>query len=88
MRAHSRGSDGVKLARTWCVDNLPSVRCLMIGPRWRRHFGVERRPLCEVRPPWHALVRHGRRWVLCFTLEDDVRERVLDGIRPGVYAEW
>ena len=92
MNAHSRGANVRRrsIARIWCVDNLP-VRALLIGPRWRSHFGVEKRAIADVRPPWHALIRQGRRWVLCFTLEDDVRERVIEHgeeLRPGVFAMW
>lgn len=85
------------VARLWCLDRLPTVRTLMLGPKWKRYFSVEQRPLSEIRPPWYALIRHGRRWVLCFTLEEDVRERVTSGgwsherydeLRPGVFAMW
>lgn len=83
--------------RIWNVDLLPTVRCFMVGRGWMKHFGVEQRPLEDVRPPWFDRVREGRRWVLCFTLEADVRELVTTGgwsherfeeLRPGVFAMW
>lgn len=87
------------MRRLWNVDALPGVRCRLMGPRWRQHFGVEQRPIDEVRPPWMNECRVGRRWVLVFTLEQDVRELVttagagapepdpeFDELRPGVFA--
>jgi hypothetical protein len=73
------------------------VRALLMGPKSKRHFGVQQRSIEEIRPPWWALVRQGRRWVLVFTLEEDVRELVtiggwqherFDELRPGVFAMW
>jgi hypothetical protein len=63
------------------------VRTWMWGPRWRSLFGVRHVPLVEVNPiaaPYHPADKK----VWLFTLEDDVRERVLEEIRPGVYADW
>lgn len=74
--------------RVWNLDNLPTVRCFMCGRGWRSHFGVEQRPIAAVKPPWWPLCRLSRRWVLVFTLEEDVRERVLDELQPGVVAMW
>ena len=80
--------------RLWNLDNLPSVRCLMVGPRWMRSFGVEQLPIAKVQPPWWEECRVGRRWVLVFSLEDDVQELVQKGwmardeLRPGVFAAW
>lgn len=62
----------------------------MWGPGWRKAFGVREVPLADVSPssvPFHP---RGKK-LLMFTLEDDVRERVMigrDELRPGVYAEW
>jgi len=76
--------------RIWNLDRLPQVRCLLVGPRWKRGFNVQRVPIADLIParevPWH---RPGRR-VLVFTLEEDIRERVLMGLelRPGVVAQW
>jgi hypothetical protein len=78
----------LNVRRCWCVDRLPRVRTLMLGPRWRQAFGVEQRPIAEINPPWAMQVRADRKWVLVFTLEDEVRERVLEEIRPGIFAQW
>jgi len=77
--------------RIWNVDGLPMVCTFLCGRRWRADFGVEQRPIAEVNPPWADLCRADRRWVLTFTLEDDVRERVIEHgeeLRPGVFAMW
>lgn len=79
------------VARIWNIDELPVVSCLLIGPKWRRHFNVEQRPIASVNPPWAPLCREGRRFVSVFTLEEDVRERVVfqgEELRPGVFAMW
>jgi len=76
-------------SRLWSIDNLPMPRAWLTGPRWRSAFGVERRSITEVKPPWANQVRAGRRWVLCFSFEEDVRERVLEEeLAPGVLPEW
>jgi hypothetical protein len=73
----SMGADNLVMARRlWNADHLPMPRVFMIGPRWRRHFGVKSEP------------RAFRSSKLTFTFEPDVRELVLDEIRPGVYAQW
>lgn len=73
--------------RLWTNDRLTMPRVLMVGPRWRSHFGVRAVPIAEFNPA--AVGYHARtKKVLVFTLEDDVRERVLDEIRPGVAAMW
>lgn len=64
--------------RLWSLDALPMVRAFMYGPRWKKHFGVAFK--------FVAFPADGR--VLAFTLEDEIRERVLDEIRPGVIAQW
>jgi hypothetical protein len=66
----------VSARRLWNDDNLPMPRAFMIGPKWRRHFGVrsERRAFASTK--------------LTFTFEDDVRELVLEQLRPGTVAEW
>jgi hypothetical protein len=46
------------------------------------------RPIADVDPPWASRCRAGRKFVLVFTFEDEVRERVLEEIRPGVFAQW
>lgn len=71
----------------WSFDELPRARVWMTGPHWRRLFGVQQVPLVDVAPDSARFHRPGKQ-VLLFTFEDDVRELVLEEIRPGVYAEW
>lgn len=74
--------------RLFSLDRL-RVRVWMWGPRWRRAFGVREVPLTEIAPesvPYHPRARG--KTLLVFSLEDEVRERVLEEIRPGVYAQW
>lgn len=73
-------------ARLYSADRL-RVRVWMWGPRWRSAFGVTRVPIAEFDPRVAPLFRPGTK-LSVFTLEEDVRERVLDEIRPGVYAMW
>lgn len=62
----------------------------MWGPKWRRYFDVREVAIADLDPaavPFHP---RGKK-LLMFTLEDDVRERVMIGreeLRPGVYAMW
>jgi hypothetical protein len=60
--------------RLCCLDNLPMLRVFLHGPRWRARFGVRK--------------SHGTWGPLIVTLEDDVRERVCEELRPGVCAQW
>jgi hypothetical protein len=79
------------VTRLWCVDNLPMVRAMFIGPRWKSQFGVEKQLLEHVRPPWFGKCKLSRRFVHVFSLEDEVRERVVwqgEELRPGVFAMW
>lgn len=64
------------MRRIFNDDHLPMPRVFMHGPRWRRHFNVQA----------VSVWGHGSR--LVFSFEEDVRERVQEEIRPGVYAEW
>lgn len=76
--------------RMWSLDRLPMPRAFMRGPKWRRLFGVEERPIADVAPDQASWHRPGRK-LLMFTLEDDVRELILpeeNQIRPGVLPEW
>jgi hypothetical protein len=74
--------------RLWSLDRLPMARAFLTGPRWRSTFDVQKRSLAEIRPPWWRHVRSGRKWVWVFTLEEDVRERLLEELSPGVFAQW
>lgn len=73
--------------RLYSLDHLPMVRVWMHGRRWRRHFGVREVPIAEFAPSSAPYHRPGKK-LLVFSLEDDVRELVLEELRPGVYAEW
>jgi len=74
-------------SRIYNVDGLRMPRCWMWGPKWKRHFNVRAVPITDVFPqsaPYH------RPWatVLVFTFEEDLREMILEEIRPGVHAMW
>jgi hypothetical protein len=79
--------------RMWSLDNLPQPRAWFYGPKWKRHFNVQERPIAEIDPVAAQLHRPGRK-LLMFTFEDEVRELTSRGfnepeeIRPGVFAEW
>ena len=93
MTAHNPStSRGARIApasaASGSIDELPMPRAWMHGPRWQSHFGVTQRPIADVDPPWASRCRAGRKFVLVFTFEDEVRERVLEEIRPGVFAQW
>ena len=60
--------------RVWSPDRLPMPRALFHGPKWRRRCDVYL--LGSVTPK------------LVFSFEDEVRERVLEQLRPGVFAMW
>jgi hypothetical protein len=75
------------LRRMWSLDQLSMPRAFFTGPKWKRLCGVEERPIADVLPEAATYHRPGRK-LLLFSLEDDVRERVLEELRPGVYAEW
>lgn len=72
--------------RLFSLDRL-RIRVWMWGPRWRSSFGVRRVLLSEIAPESAPYHRPGKT-LSVFTLEDDVRERICDEIRPGVYAQW
>jgi hypothetical protein len=76
-----------RLRKLHSLDNLPALRCFLHGPKWRRHFGITETPIAEIDPNAARFHRPGRK-LLLFTLEADVRERIQEEIRPGVYAEW
>jgi hypothetical protein len=69
------------MRRMACLAPLPNIRVFLHGPRWRRTFDVK-----EVAT---ALPRGGPvRLVLLYDFEADVRELVLDELRPDVFAMW
>jgi len=74
------------IRRIYSLDGL-RTRVWMTGPKWRRFFDVHQRPLGEVYQDRAAFL-NPRKHVLVFTLEDDIRELVLEELRPGVYAQW
>jgi hypothetical protein len=73
--------------RMWSLDQLPMARTFMTGPRWRSSFGVLEVPIVELDPDAARFHRPGRK-LLMFSLEEDVRELLLEEIRPGVFAAW
>src|SRR5688572_10839193 len=75
-------------SRIWSIDDLPMPRAWFHGPKWKPLCGVTQRPIAEVNPPWANRVRANRRFVLVFTFEEEVRERVLEQLAPGVFAMW
>lgn len=76
-----------KIRRMWSTDRLPMPRAFFFGRRWKKLCGVTEQPIAEVDPEAAKYHRPGRK-LLLFSLEDEVRERVLEEIAPGVYAEW
>lgn len=75
------------LRHIYSVDDLPMPRAFMHGPKWRRHFEVQAVPIAVLSPALASFHRPGRT-VLTFSFETDVRELVLEQLRPGVFAEW
>lgn len=73
--------------RVYNLEQLPLPRCYMCGPKWRRLFDVEERLLADIRPESAIYHRPGKT-ILVFSFEHDVRELVLEELRPGVFAMW
>lgn len=83
-----RGRRRRSVRRMWSLDRLTMPRAFFCGPKWKRLCGVTERPIAEIDPAAAALHRPGRK-LLMFSLEDEVRERVLPPeIRPGVIPMW
>lgn len=72
--------------RIYVLDGLRTSRVWMHGPRWRSSFGVREVPLVDLLHP--PCVSNTKRKVLTWSFEDDIRELMLDEIRPGVFAQW
>jgi hypothetical protein len=83
----SVGADRQRMRRVWIAPVLRNVRVFMYGPRWQRHFDVQRRPVADIDPEAARYHRAGKR-LLIYDVEADVRERVLEELRPGVVAQW
>lgn len=56
-------------------DALPALRVVLCGPHWRTLGGA-------------ASVWHGDQVRLVYDVEPDVRERVVEQLRPDVVAMW
>lgn len=83
------------IRRVYSSDNLPMVRFWFHGPKWRRHCGVESRlgadtfiptsdVITGVRYSFKATTKH----VLIATLEEEIRERIMERIYADTYAMW
>jgi hypothetical protein len=72
------------MRRLHCLDRLPRVSVFMHGPRWRRTFDVREVALALPRVDGDRRVRR----VLVYDFEADVRERILEELRPGVDSMW
>ena len=83
-----RAARAVRMLRVRVKDPLPMARVWMRGPKWKRAFDVRHGLLADVDPVVAA--RFGRPGVKFwwYDFELDVRELVLEEIRPGVVAEW
>jgi hypothetical protein len=86
-RTRARQQKREATRRMWPLEQLPMPRVYMHGPKWRRFFDVQERPIAEIDPEAAKLHRPGRK-LLWFSLEDDVRERVLEPLGFDRYAEW
>jgi len=75
------------MRRMWSMEQLPMPRAFFRGPRWKRLCGVRETPIVEIDPVAAQYHRKGRK-LLIFSFEDDVRERVLEELRPEVFAMW
>jgi hypothetical protein len=81
--------------RVWAIEYTSGifVKFYMTGPKWKRLFGVVERPIAEIDPQAAQYHRPGRK-LLIVSLEDDIREIVMEGwgardeLRPGLRAEW
>jgi hypothetical protein len=71
----------------WSFDHLPMPRAFFKGPKWKRLCDVSERLIADVDPFAAQYHRPGRK-LLMFTLEDDVRERACEQLRPNVFAQW
>jgi hypothetical protein len=72
------------MRRLHCLDRLPQVSVFMHGPRWRRTFDVREVALALPRVDGDRRVRR----VLVYDFEADVRERIVEELRPDVVAMW
>lgn len=82
-------ADGWWLRQICSADDLPILRTLICGPDWRKGFEVRRRRASEIWPHvGRVRSRRARKTVLAFTFEQDIRERICEELRPGVYAQW
>lgn len=83
----SRPARSRRILRVYCLEPT-RVRVWFYGPKWKRLCGVREVPIADVVPPeqvaWH---RAGKR-ILVFSIEEEIRERVLEEIRPGVFSMW
>lgn len=75
-----------KLRRIWNLDRLPMPRCFMHGPKWRKLFEVIEQSIAEIDPLAARYHRPGKK-LLTFSFESEVRERLFEEIRPGVFAD-
>jgi len=72
------------MRRMVSFDRLPLPGVFLHGPRWRRHFDVKE--VAQSLP-----LEDGRRalsLVLVYDFEADVRERIVEELRPSVAAMW
>jgi hypothetical protein len=82
-----RRKRAVRMLRVRVKDHLPMAGVWMRGPKWQRAFNVQCRRIAEVEPAEAVHYRPSQTF-WWYDFEADVRERVLDEIRPGVVAEW
>lgn len=69
------------IRRVYSADNLPLVRFWFHGPKWRRHCDVQ-----NVHAGFSLKMRP--RKILMTSLEEEIRERVLERVYHDRYAMW
>lgn len=84
-----RAARALRMLRLRVLEPLPLARVWMRGPKWKRAFNVTHRALVDVDP---EAARDRRplqaKTYWWYDFEHDVRELVVEEIRPGVLAEW
>jgi hypothetical protein len=83
-----RAARAVRMLRVRVTDPLPLARVWMRGPRWKRAFGLQHLAYSHVNPPSAEHQNPTDKMFWWYDFEDDVRELVLEELRPGVVAQW
>lgn len=75
------------IRRVYSLDKLPMVRFWFHGPKWRSRCEVSLKFLADVSPSSTAYHKPGK-VILVATLEEEIRERILERLYHDRYAMW